>query len=232
MMIECLKKYNLVDEMEKHVLPDEDIFVECYPNKIPFVLRKAKQPLIIILLLATLIFLYMIIRPFLGLALINCIDLILILVVALSLFFLGQRLFYAFLDARNSYYVITTRGIHILRFEKSFAYTLYSYTDIKSIILQDSIFDIGNIYIKEMNEKLPSHFIDKFLYERNGLIAIDEPDKVFDVLKQIAIQENPSIFFADSADDNVDIDYFKDVKKYSNKIEVKKDDSIINRRSQ
>ena len=43
-----LKKVDLIDEMEKHINEEEDIFVECFPNKIPFIAQKMWQAFLII----------------------------------------------------------------------------------------------------------------------------------------------------------------------------------------
>ena len=230
-MLNIFKNYDLVEEMEKHLSEDEDIFAECRPNKLPFIMKRIWQPLIVTAVFVAVVIGYVLFRPFIHFIFQNVIDIALIFAAIAVIGFIGYEICQAIIDTKTNYYVIATDGIHILYFDKTLQYECILYKDIKSVILKSGAFGVGDIYIKENSEKLPSGLIEKFMYQRSGLIGIDEADKVFEVIRQIAIQDNDNIFFADSDSESVDTSYFKDVKKYDHEIKQKRDESIISRRN-
>ena len=98
--------------------------------------------------------------------------------------------------------------------------------------MKQSFFGVGDIYIKETSDIVPKKFFDKVMYKKKGLIGIDEAEKVFEVIRQVSLQENDNIFFADSDETDINTSYFKDVKKYDREIKNKKAESIISKRNQ
>ena len=231
-MLNIFKNYDLVDEMDRHIKPDEDIFVECKPNKAPFILRGICQPILVLIVYGILLTIYMVIRSFMGLAFQNVFDMLFIFLIIGVIVFIGKELYKTILDAKTNYYVIATDGIHVLHYNNTIEYYCILYKDIKSVILKQSFFGVGDIYIKEISDAVPKKFFDKVMYKKKGLIGIDEAEKVFEVIRQVSLQENDNIFFADSADSDIDTSYFKEVKKYDREIKNKKADSIISKRNQ
>lgn len=231
-MLEFFKKYDIIDELDERIHPEENVFIECSPNKIPYVIRLIRPYLLIEFLVIFIDFLYGILRPAeLGLFL-QWFELFLIAINCIPIYFLSKSFFYAILEVKHCYYVITDQGIHLLKGGKSLDYICYRYEELKSITLNKYKFskNKGNILLKETSEKEITKLSEKYFHIKLGLIAVDEVKKIYDILKQVAIQENPNIFFADDSTD-LPVDYYKDVKKYNKKINVDEDDSIIKRRS-
>ena len=231
-MLNIFKDYDLVEEMDRHIKPDEDIFVECRPNKMPFVLRRIMQPTLALIGYGILLVVYIIIRNFCGLAFQNVFDMLFIFLFIGVAAFIGKELYKSILDAKTNYYVIATDGIHILHYNNTLEYYCILYKDIKSVILKQSFFGVGDIYIKETSDIVTKKFFDKVMYKKKGLIGIDEAEKVFEVIRQVSLQENDNIFFADSDETDINTSYFKDVKKYDREIKNKKAESIISKRNQ
>lgn len=231
-MLNILKKYDLIDELDDRIQQDENVFIECYPNKIPFMLRLIKPYVLIEIFVIFIDFIYGVIKPETIGVFLQGFEIALVGINIFPVYLLVKSFYEAFLKVNNTYYVVTDRGIHILEGGKSLDYTLYTYDDIKSLLLNKYKFsrNKGDIILKEIAEKDMKKISEKFFYTRTGLIAVDEVKKVYDILKHVSIQENPGIFFADEATD-LPIDYYKDVKKYNKKINIDKDDSIIKRRS-
>lgn len=230
-MLDIFKKYNLVDEMDSKITQDETVFVESSPNKIPFILKYIKPYVVLEVMMIFVDFLYGILKPNEITTFIEVFEVFLIAVNCFPLAFLIRGFYQAVLMVMNSYYVITDKGIHVLQGGKALDYTLYIYEDMKSVILNRYKFskNKGDIIVKDATMPDLKTIKDKFFYFHVGLIAIDDVKKVYDILRQIAIQINPEVFFSDDTD-NLKIDYFKEVKKYNKKIAVDKDDSIIKRR--
>ena len=230
-MSNLFKNYDLIAEMDKHIKEDEDIFVECRPNKIPFLTRRMWQPMVMFIAGVVVSIAYHPIRLMFDVALQNLIDFILIFMWIGIFAFVGFEAYNAILDIKTNYYVVTTDSVHILYYNKMLCYKCIRYIDMKSVVLKTGAFGVGDIYIKEKFEKIPETFIEKFMYKKEGLIGIDQADKVFDVIKTIAIQDNDNIFFADSNELDPEIKYFKKVQKFDRKLDVKKDESLVDRRN-
>ncbi len=230
-MLNIFKDFDLINEIDKHIDENEDIFAECKPNFIPFIIRRIWQPLIALGATTIVQILYIVVRSFLNVVVANVIDIAFLFIWLATIFFIFKEIYNSILDAKTNYYVIATDGIHMLFFDKTLQYSCILYKDIKSVVLKDSILGVGDIYIKEKTEEIPKTLIDKFMYKKNGLIGIDEADKVFEVIKAIAIQDNENIFFADSSNEEENIEYFKDVKKYDREIKYKKSSSVIEKRN-
>lgn len=231
-MFEIFKKYDLVDELDSIISNEENIFIEAVPNKIPYILKLIKPYVILECAMIFIDFLYALVRPNEIGTILNFVELTLIAVNCFPIYFLGKSIYNAFLKVHNSYYVVTDRGIHILLGGRSLDYNLYLYEDIKSFTLNKYSFskNRGDIIFKDSSSQELKTLKDKFLYVPMGLIAVDDAEKIYDILKQVAIQDNPDIFFSDDSSD-LKIDYFKDVKKYNKRINIDKNDSIMKRRS-
>lgn len=231
-MFEIFKKYDLVDELDSRISNEENIFIEAVPNKIPYILKLIKPYVILEFAMIFIDFLYALVRPNEIGTILNFVELTLIAVNCFPIYFLGKSIYNAILKVHNSYYVVTDRGIHILLGGRSLDYNLYLYEDIKSFTLNKYSFskNRGDIIFKDSSSQELKTLKDKFLYVPMGLIAVDDAEKIYDILKQVAIQDNPDIFFSDDSSD-LKVDYFKDVKKYNKRINIDKDDSIMKRRS-
>lgn len=231
-MLSIFKKYDLIDELDERINKDENVFVECLPNKIPYILKIIRPYLTIEILIISIDFIYSILKPETIGVFLEGFEIFLIALNVFPIYFLLKSILEAIPKVNNTYYVITDSGIHMLNGGKSLEYIYYTYEDIKSISLNKYKFakNKGDIIIKELAEKEMKKFLDKFFYVRNGLIAVDDAQKIYDILKQISSQDNENIFFEDE-DMNENIDYYKDVKKYNRKIDNDKDDSLIQRRS-
>lgn len=232
-MLEDLKKVDLIEEMDQHMRADEDdIFVECRPNKFPFITRYMVMPTFAIVIYICLLLLHVfLIRTFEKSLLLQLADTGFIFLGIFVLGFTFYEIYKGFVASNHTYYVITANGVHMLYWTKSMEYAFIQYSDLKSVIIKKRFGSMGDIYIKEITDEPPKEFLKRILQQKKGLICIDEVEKVFEVLKQIASQENDNIFFANAKSDLVENDYFRDVKKYDNKLNVKKDDSLISRRS-
>ena len=230
-MLNIFKEFDLISEMDKHIKEDEDIFVECRPNKIPFLTRRMWQPILATIGGIILTILYVAVRSLLDIVLQNLFDFIFIFGWIGIIAFIFIELYNGILDTKTNYYVVTTDGVHILYFSKTLAYKYIRYIDMKSVVLKTGSFGVGDIYIKEKYEKVPKTLLEKFMYKREGLIGIDQADKVFEVIKTIAIQDNDNIFFADSNELDPEVEYFKKVQKFDRKLDVKKDESLVERRN-
>lgn len=231
-MFEFFKKYDIIDELDERIHPEENVFIECSPNKLPYIMRLLRPYIIIEMLVIIIDFLYGTFKPAeLGLFF-QWFELTLIAINCFPIYFLFKALFNAIMEVKHCYYVITDQGIHVLKGGKSLYYMCYRYEEIKSFTLNKYKLSKkkGNILFKETAEKEVKKLIDKFFYVKLGIIAVDEVQKIYDIIKQVSIQENPNIFFADDSTD-LPVDYYRDVKKYNKKINVDKDDSIIKRRS-
>lgn len=226
------KKYDIIDELDKKISKEENVFVESMPNKIPFIIKYIRPYLLLEASVIFIDFLFGVIRPAELNVFIEAFEIFLIALNCVPLFLIFKALYKTIMIVNNSYYVITDKGIHTIKGGQSLDYNLVLYEDMKSIILNKykHTKDRGDIIIKDSTTREPKKLSDKFFFVHNGLLAIDDVRKVYDILKQIAIQENPEIFFSDDTND-LKVDYFKDVKKYNKKINVDKDDSIIKRRS-
>ncbi len=230
-MLNIFKEYDLIAEMDKHIKEDEDIFVECRPNKIPFLTRRLWQPVLAAVGGIIALLIYISIRQLFDRAFQNVMDFGFIFLFIGIVFFIGKELYNGILDMKTNYYVVTTDSIHILYFNKTLSYKCIRYADMKSVVLKTGAFGVGDIYIKEKFEKAPKTLINKLMYKRDGLIGIDQADKVFEVIKTIAIQDNDNIFFADSNELDPEVQYFKKVQKFDRKLDVKKDESLVERRN-
>lgn len=230
-MLEIFKRYNLIDEIDPKITQDETIFVECAPNKLPFVLKYIKPYVVLEILVIFFDFLYGVLKPDEIGIFIEVFEVFLIVLNCVPLALLFRAIYMSLLKVINSYYVITDKGIHVLQGGKALDYNLYIYEDIKSIILNrhKASKNRGDIIIKDATMPSLKTFKEKFFYFHVGLIAIDDAKKVYNIMKQIALQINSNIFFSDDNGD-LKIDYFRDVKKYNKKITIDKEDSIIKRR--
>lgn len=231
-----LKKYDVLELLDEKISQEENVFIESVPNKIPFIKNNIKPYLLIEYLMLFTDFLYFLVRPgdltgtaqeFLALF-----DVIIMTTNFVPLFFLFRSIYFAVLKVVNTYYVVTDLGIHVVEGGRSINYDIYRFTDIKSFNLSKYPLSKskGDIIFKDSAEKEYKTFTEKFFKIKKGLIAIDEAEKVYNILKQIALQENPNIFFSDD-DIDTKVDYFRDVKRYNKKIVVDKDDSIMKRRN-
>ena len=228
-----MNEKKLLDMIENHLTVDEDIFVECRPNKLFFILSNLKKQICVVILTLIIIGLAILIYPFLGKALGLGLGLVAYIIAGAAIIYILYSVFILLIRAKNSYYVITTRGIHILYFDSSVKYNFFTYDDIKNVRLENTIFDIGNIIIRDNSSKKENNFFKNFLSDKKGLIAIDEAQKVFDVLRQIALQVNASIFFASKNDSEEDVEYFdKNIKKYNKELKNIENDSLIERRKE
>lgn len=229
--MDIFKKYDIIDELDSKISKDENVFVESAPNKLPFILKYIKPYLIIEFLVVFIDFLYGVIKPAEMNIFLEAFEIFLIALNCVPIALLFKSFYNAILIVNNSYYVITDKGIHVLKGGRSLDYSLILYEDVKSMILNKYKYtkNRGDIIVKDNTTSDLKKIKDKFFFIHNGLLAIDDVQKVYDILKQIAIQENPDIFFSDDTN-NLKVDYFKDVKKYNKKINVDKDDSIIKRR--
>ena len=232
-MFELFKHFDVVDELDKNIGEDENLYAECIPNKIPFLFNAIKPYLFILFSVIVLDFIYALIKPTEINTFINIFEIFLICLNIVSVFFVLKTLVYAYSEVLNTYYVITDKGIHMTKGGKTLSYTLFLYTDLKSIMFNKYKMSggRGDIIFRDITEKVPSQIWKKFLYRKPGLIGIDDAEQVYIVLKQIAIQENKDIFFADTSNSFEKVDYFQDVKKYANRIKVNKDDSVLDRRN-
>lgn len=230
--MDIFKKYDIIDELDSRIHPEENVFIECSPNKLPYIFRLIKPYIFIELLVVFIDVLYGILRPQTLGVFLQGFELFLIALNCVPIYFLAKSLYAAILEVKHVYYVITDQGIHILKGGKSLDYMCYHYEEVRSFTLNKFKLskNKGSIILKEVSEREIKGLINKFFYIKTGLIAVDEVQKIYDILKQIAVQENPNIFFADDSTD-LPVDYYRDVKKYNKKIDVDKDDSIIKRRS-
>lgn len=227
------RKYDAIDELDKNISQEENIYIESIPNQIPFIFNRIKPYLALIILILIIDFIYALIKPEQINNIISIFEVFLICINAVSGIIILKKILDAYSEVINTHYIITDKGIHMTKGGNSLIYTLFLYTDLKSISFNKTkgLSGLGDIYFKDIAEKIPKGFIKKFTYQRNGLIGIDDAEDVYNILKQIAIQANANIFFADN--DNIldDMEYLKEVKKYSTKIKVNKNDSLLDRRS-
>lgn len=231
--MEFFKKYDIIEELDSKISKDENVFVEAAPNKIPFVFKYIKPYILIAFAMILFDFLYSIFYPKEYSVVRDGFEMFLIAINFTVLFFVCKAVYIANLIYRNTYYVITDRGIHFVKGGRSLDYTFCAYEDIKSIFLNKYKYvkNKGDIIIKDISTPNLKSLKEKFFFVNNGLIAIDDVQQVYNILKQVAIQENQEIFLSDDTN-NLKVDYFRDVKKYNKKIEIDKNDSVMKRRGQ
>lgn len=231
-MFDFFKKYDIIEEMDSHIKETEDIFVECKPNKLPFILQHMKQSIVSSIALIVLIIIYLFIRPFLGVLIFNLIDIGFILIGAIVVGFTIWQFLRAFRNVNNSFYVIATDGIHMIGFDNVLDYSNITFGEIRGAVLEKKpISKMGNIIIKEKNDKNPDSFFKRFLSHKKGFIAIDDVEDVYEVLKQLTLQENEDAFFADAKSAVMEHGKNKNVKKYDNKIDKTSSKSLIEKRN-
>lgn len=239
-MLDIFKDYDLIDEMNKKINKEEDVFAECRPNKLPFLIKRLLWPFVITISIVILLVLYLMIRPrsveiaSMPYVIEGLIDWIFIFVIILAVAFFLFQFYMALLDMKFNYYVIATDGIHFITYEKRVTYFRIDYKDIKSVILKKNILGTGDILIKEKTDKDPKSAFDKFknmiLGRRRGMFGIDDAQKVYDVIKTIAIQDNDTIFFADPSNSDENDVFNKRVKKYKNQVKEEKASSVMEAR--
>ena len=240
-MLEIFKSYDLIDEINKNINEEEDVFAECRPNKFPFLFRRVVLPIIVLAIVLSTFIIYMIIRPkvvplvTVSYIFLNLIDWIFFFLLLLAIAFLLFELYFAILDMKCNYYVIATDGIHLLYYDNRLTYACIRYKDIKSVILKKNVLGTGDIVIKEKTDKENKKFIDKLkfklLFKQRGMFGVDNAQKVFDVIKTIAIQDNDTILFADPSNNEKEVDYFQSVKKYKQEIKRPKETSVMEKRN-
>lgn len=231
-MLDSFKKFDVVDELDKNIKEEENIYVECEPHKFSFIFTRIKPYLLLIIFSIIIDFIYSLLRPNKGNNAVNFVDVIILCINVVSIIIVLKNILDAYSEALNTHYVITDRGIHMTKGGSSLIYQLLLYNDLKNMTLNklSEKSETGNIYVKDIAEKQPKGLIKKVIYKRNGLIAIDQVDDVYDILKQIAIEGNPDIFFDDNNGIITNSDYLPDITKYSTKIKTNKSDSILDRR--
>lgn len=230
-MLSQYKRQNIIDLLDEKVKEEEDLYVESKPNMIPYLFYHIKPFLFLFSFILLIDFFYFLLRMSLPITIRTIVDTLLICCNIFVLVLLFLRLIKAYSYAINSCYIITDRGIHMTCGGRVVDYVFISYEDIKSICFHKYKFKTrGDIYIKDVSYKTPTKLYKKFISTLPGLIAIDDAEPVYNVLQQIAIQENDKIFFSDESNTFKEVDYLQNIKKYSKRVHVNKNDSLFERR--
>ena len=232
-MLEKFKRKDVVAELDKHIDEEEAIYVESEPNILDYIVYMMTPYFLYLFLMLIIDFVFIIIYPEKEVVFMHILQIFLFAFNIFYIAFLGYKFVENYIVVINTYYIITNRGIHMTSGGKTIVYTAINYTDINSISMKRNKFSkVGSIFIKTKADKMPTSLFKKIIFRRSGLIGIDDVNSVYVILDQIGKVENPEMLAFDSPEVLKEMDYFKNPKKYSEKIDsFDKDESLLERRN-
>jgi hypothetical protein len=232
-MFEKFKRKDVVSELDKHIDEDQAIYVESEPNKSLFILYMLKPYMLFLFLFVIIDFLTVLLVPEEYSNFVRIFIIFIFTVNVAFIIFLIYKALEALSISINTYYIITNKGVHTTSGGRTLNYQYMEYTDISSISMKRNKFsNTGSVFIKTKAEKIPSSFLKKILYRRTGLIGVDDVNDIYIILEQIGKQENAELLAFDAAETIAEMDYFKDVKKYAEKMDTfDKNETLLDKRN-